>query len=150
MRRPWPRRARNSDSLGRGSENRSSARSRPSVERGDQKARQTGSRYGAELASISDLAFYHVSAKPVSNQARKPRLIRPKSLWVTPGTSPTSPEVVTVVFPHVRKVLRSGRYLPEIVSGNSGNRAEDAAGNALDIYSENSFGRVRLRITTMV
>jgi PKD repeat protein len=87
---------------------------------------------GLDLASISDLAFYHLSAKPVSNRVREPRLILPESVSVTPGLSPTSPEVVTVIFPHTGRGLPAGRYLVKIDSGDSGNGVEDAAGNALD------------------
>jgi Bacterial Ig-like domain len=87
---------------------------------------------GLDLASVSNPAFYHLSAKPVSNRAREPRLVLPKSISVTPGASPTSPETVSVVFPHKGKGLRAGLYMLEIDSGNSGNGVEDIAGNALD------------------
>lgn len=60
---------------------------------------------GLDLASISNLAFYHLSAEPLSNRVRQPRLVVPKSVSVAPGTAPTSPDVVTVVFPHRGKML---------------------------------------------
>jgi hypothetical protein len=100
---------------------------------------------GLDLASISNPAFYHLSGRE-----GKPRLILPKSVTVTAGASATSPDVVTVVFRHKVRPLRAGRYLLEINSGNSGNGVEDVAGNALHGNSKDSFGRVRLRITTMV
>jgi hypothetical protein len=105
---------------------------------------------GLDLARISKPAFYHLSAKPLSGRKSKPRLILPKSITVTASASATSPDVVTVVFRHKVKPLRAGRYLLEINSGDSGNGVEDVAGNALQGNSKVSFGRVRLRITTMV
>ena len=87
---------------------------------------------GLDLASVSNFAFYRLSARPLSNQMREPSLIRPTSISVTPGALPTSTEVVTVVFPQHGKALRAGRYLLKIDSGDSGIGVEDAAGNALD------------------
>ena len=87
---------------------------------------------GLDLASISNLTFYHLSAKPLSNRVPEPRLILPTSVSVAPGASPLSQEVVTVVFPQQGKGLRAGRYLLKIDAGVSGNGVEDAAGNALD------------------
>jgi PKD repeat protein len=104
---------------------------------------------GLDLASVSNLAFYHLSAKPLSGREGKPRLILPKSVTVTPRASATSPDVVTLAIPRKVKALRAGRYLLEINSGVSGNGVEDVAGNALVGKPEKSFGRVRLRITTM-
>jgi Bacterial Ig-like domain len=65
------------------------------------------------------------------------------------ATLATSPDVVTVVFRHKVKPLRAGRYLLVINSGDSGNGVEDVAGTALQGNSKDSFGRIRLRITTM-
>ena len=61
---------------------------------------------GLDLASISNPAFYHLSARTLSNRVREPRLIIAKTVSVTQGASPTSPDVVTVVFPHKGKALR--------------------------------------------
>jgi hypothetical protein len=94
---------------------------------------------GLDIGSISKLAFYHLSAKPLSKPVREPRLILPESDSVAPGSSPTSPEVVTVVFPHTRKGLSAGRYLLKIDSGESGNGVEDAAGNPLDGHYSGKF-----------
>ncbi len=85
---------------------------------------------GMDMASIEDSAFYHLSAKPLSSKVHVLPLILPTSITVTPGTTPTSPVVVTVVFQH-GKVLRGGLYTIVIDSGSANRGIEDNAENAL-------------------
>jgi hypothetical protein len=86
---------------------------------------------GIDYASITNSSFYHLSASPVSNLANAPATLLPTSISYTPGSSPTSPVVVKVVFRKGRPVS-AGRYLITIDSGSGDSGVQDVAGNALD------------------
>jgi hypothetical protein len=88
-------------------------------------------RTGMDLASLSDLANYHLSAIPVTNRAGRARMVLPTSVSVTPGTSPSGEQTVTVAFRQPGRGLRTGLYLLKIDSGAKGAGVEDDAGNAL-------------------
>jgi Bacterial Ig-like domain len=55
---------------------------------------------GMDLATVKDKAFYHLSASPLSKKADVLPMIRPTSIRITPGATPTSPVVAKVVFQH--------------------------------------------------
>jgi hypothetical protein len=93
---------------------------------------------GLAFASIANSAFYHLSAKPLANNVRVPKLLLPTAITITPGASPTSPEVVSVVFNNGHAV-RGGRYLIVINSGAGDAGIHDVAGNALDGNFYGSF-----------
>jgi hypothetical protein len=86
---------------------------------------------GLDLASITNSAFYHISATPLSSKVHVPKVILPTSILYTPGALPTDPVVVTVVF-NKGKVFRGGKYLVIVDSGTGDNGVQDKAGNALD------------------
>jgi hypothetical protein len=86
---------------------------------------------GLDYASIANSAFYHMSAKPLASNVPVPKLLLPTSILITPGVTPTSPEVVQVIFNNGHAV-RGGRYLIVINSGTGDTGVQDIAGNALD------------------
>ena len=86
---------------------------------------------GMDYASIANSAFYHMSATRVAKDVPVPILLLPASILITPGTTPTSPEIVRVVF-NKGHAVRGGRYLIEIDSGTGDAGIQDIAGNALD------------------
>ena len=86
---------------------------------------------GLDYASIANSSFYHMSATPLARNVPVPRLLLPTSILITPGATPTSPEVVQVVF-NKGYTVRGGRYLIEIESGTGDLGVQDIAGNALD------------------
>ncbi len=91
---------------------------------------------GMDLASIEDSAFYHLSAKPLSPKVHVLPLIMPTNITITPGATPTSPVVATVVFDH-GAFLRGGLYTIVIDSGSGNSGIESNAENAL---SGNFYG----------
>jgi large repetitive protein len=93
---------------------------------------------GMDYASIANSAFYHLSAKPLAADVPVPKMLLPTSISIIPGATPTSPEVVSVVFNHGRPV-RGGRYLIVIDSGTGNTGVQDIAGNALDGNFYGSF-----------
>ena len=86
---------------------------------------------GMDLASITNSAFYHISATPLLSNVSVPKTILPTSISYTPGTVPSDPVVVNVVFNHGH-VFRGGVYEVIINSGTGDTGIQDAAGNALD------------------
>ncbi len=86
---------------------------------------------GMDLASLTNSAFYHISAKPLSSKVHVPSLILPTSITFTPGALPSDPVVVNVVFNGGRPV-RGGKYEVLINSGTGDAGIQDVAGNALD------------------
>ncbi len=86
---------------------------------------------GLDYASIANSSFYHMSAKPLASDVPVPKLLLPTSILITPGATPSSPEVVQVVFNNGHAV-RGGRYLIEIDSGTGDTGIQDIADNALD------------------
>jgi hypothetical protein len=93
---------------------------------------------GMDLASITNSAFYHISATPLSSKVHVPRLILPSQISYTPGVLPSDPVVVTVVF-NKGKVFRGGKYEVLINSGTGDTGIQDVAGNALDGNFYGSF-----------
>jgi hypothetical protein len=91
---------------------------------------------GMDLASITNSAFYHISATPLSSKVHVPNLILPTSILYTPGALPTDPVVVRVIFNHGH-VFRGGKYEVVIDSGTGNSGIQDVAGNAL---SGNFYG----------
>jgi hypothetical protein len=86
---------------------------------------------GMDYASIANSAFYHLSATPLAKDVPVPKMLSPTSIRITPGATPTSPEVVSMVFNNGHPV-RGGRYLIVIDSGTGDSGVQDVAGNALD------------------
>ena len=86
---------------------------------------------GMDLASLTNSAFYHISATPLSSKVRVPKLILPTSITFTPGASPGDPVVVNVEFNRGRP-FRGGKYEVLINSGSGDSGIQDVAGNALD------------------
>jgi PKD repeat protein len=86
---------------------------------------------GMDLASITNSAFYHISARPLSSKVHVPKLILPTQIYYTPGALPTDPIVVNVVFNN-GKVFRGGKYTVLIDSGTGDAGIQDVAGNPLD------------------
>ncbi len=86
---------------------------------------------GLALASITNSAFYHLSAQPLSSKVHVPKLLLPTAINFTPGATATDPITVSVVFNNGHTV-RGGRYLIVIDSGSGDNGVHDIAGNALD------------------
>ena len=93
---------------------------------------------GMDLASLTNSAFYHISAKPLSPKVHVPSLILPTSILYTPGASPTDPVTVYVVFNNGH-VFRGGKYEVLINSGTGDSGIQDVAGNALDGNFYGSF-----------
>jgi hypothetical protein len=92
---------------------------------------------GMDLASLTNSAFYHISATPLSSKVHPPKLILPTSISFTSDGVPTDPVVVKVVFNHGHS-MRGGNYEVVIDSGTGDRGLEDVAGNALD---GNYYGR---------
>jgi hypothetical protein len=86
---------------------------------------------GMDLASITNSAFYHISATPLSNKVPVPKIVLPTSIRYTPGGLPSDPVMVNVVFNHGH-AFRGGKYEVIIDSGTGDTGIHDAAGNALD------------------
>jgi Bacterial Ig-like domain len=86
---------------------------------------------GLALASVTNGAFYHLSAQPLSPKVPVPKLLLPTAIDFTPGATATDPFEVSVVFNNGHKV-RGGRYLIVIDSGVADTGIHDVAGNALD------------------
>jgi hypothetical protein len=86
---------------------------------------------GLDYASIANSNFYQMSATQLASDVPVPKLLLPTSISITPGATPTSPEVVQVVFNKGRTV-RGGRYLIVIDSGTGDTGVQDIAGNPLD------------------
>ena len=86
---------------------------------------------GLDLASITNSAFYHISARPLASDVHVPKLILPTSISYTPGASPADPVVVSVVFNNGH-TFRGGKYEVVIDSGTGDSGIQDVAGNALD------------------
>ena len=64
---------------------------------------------GMDLASITNSAFYHISAKPLASNVHVPKLILPTQIYYTPGASPGDPVTVNVVFNNGH-MFRGGKY----------------------------------------
>ena len=86
---------------------------------------------GLAIASITNSAFYHLSAQPLAPNVPVPKLLLPTAITFTPGATATDPVVVSVVFNKGRTV-RGGRYLIIIDSGAGDTGIHDVAGVALD------------------
>ncbi len=86
---------------------------------------------GMDLASLSNSAFYHISARPLSSKVHPPNLILPTSITFSSDGVPTDPVTVTVVFNHGHS-MRGGDYQVKIDSGTDDHGIQDVAGNALD------------------
>ena len=86
---------------------------------------------GMDLASLSNSAFYHISARPLSSKVHPPNLILPTSITFSSDGVPTDPVTVTVVFNHGHP-MRGGDYQVVIDSGTDDHGIQDVAGNALD------------------
>jgi len=93
---------------------------------------------GMDLASLTNSAFYHISATPLVSDVHVPRLVLPTSISYTPGALPTDPVVVNVVFNNGHTV-RGGNYEVFINSGTGDTGIQDVAGNALDGNYYGSF-----------
>ncbi len=91
---------------------------------------------GMDLASLTNSAFYHITAKPLVSYVHVPKMILPTSISYTPGALPSDPVVVNVVFNNGR-TFRGGRYLVVIDSGVGNHGIQDVAGNAM---SGNFYG----------
>ena len=85
---------------------------------------------GMDLASLTNSAFYHISATPLASDVHVPKLILPTQIYFTPGATPSDPVTVDVVF-NKGKMFRGGKYEVVIDSGVHGAGIQDAAGNAL-------------------
>jgi hypothetical protein len=86
---------------------------------------------GMDLASLTNSAFYHISARPLSSKVHVPATILPTSISFTPGALPSDPVAVSVVF-NKGRAFRGGKYEVIINSGTGDNGIQDVAGNALD------------------
>ncbi len=86
---------------------------------------------GMNLKSITNSAFYHISATPLTSNVHPPKLILPTSISYTPGVLPSDPVVVHVVF-NKGHSMRGGNYAVIINSGTGDKGIQDVAGNALD------------------
>ena len=84
---------------------------------------------GMDLASITNSAFYHISATPLVDDVHVPHLILPTSITYTPGALPSDPVVVNVVF-NKGHTFRGGKYEVVIDSGTGDDGIQDVAGNA--------------------
>ncbi len=93
---------------------------------------------GIDLASITNSAFYHISATPLSSEVHVPKLILPTSILYTPGAVPSDPAVVQVIFNNGH-TFRGGKYEVLIDSGTGDSGIQDVAGNALDGNFYGSF-----------
>ena len=85
---------------------------------------------GMDLASLTNSAFYHISAKPLSSKVHVPALVLPTSISYTPGAAPSDPVTVNVVFNNGHP-FRGGKYEVVIDSGTGNAGIQDVAGNAL-------------------
>ena len=92
---------------------------------------------GMNLTSMSNSAFYHISAVPLSRSVRPPRLILPTRILFAYTGLPSDPVVVRVVFNNGHP-MRGGNYEVVVDSGTGGRGIQDIAGNALD---GNYYGR---------
>jgi hypothetical protein len=90
------------------------------------------SQNGMNLDSLSNWAFYGLAALPTAHRTRADKVVHPKKISITPGSSATSPVVVTLRFARSAKENLSGRELLTIISANSGTGIDDNAGNPLD------------------
>ena len=86
---------------------------------------------GMDLASVTNSAFYHISATPLSSKVHPPALILPTSINVSSDGIPTDPVVVSVVF-NKGHSMRGGNYEVVIDSGTNDRGIHDVADNALD------------------
>jgi hypothetical protein len=93
---------------------------------------------GMDITSITNSAFYHISATPLSSKVHVPKTILPTSISYTPGALPSDPVVVNVVFNNGH-TFRGGKYEVIINSGTGGMGIHDAAGTALDGNFYGSF-----------
>ncbi len=93
---------------------------------------------GLALASITNGAFYQLSAQPLSPKVPVPKLLLPTAIDFTPGATATDPISVSVIFNNGHTV-RGGRYLIIIDSGAGDTGIHDVAGNALDGNFYGSF-----------
>ena len=84
-----------------------------------------------DLASLTNSAFYHISATPLSSKVHPPALILPTSINVSSDGIPTDPVVVNVVF-NKGHSMRGGKYEVVIDSGAGDRGIHDVAENALD------------------
>ena len=86
---------------------------------------------GMDLASITNSAFYHISARPLSRKVHPPKLILPTSIRYTADGVATDPVVVQVVF-NKGHWMRGGDYEVVVDSGAGNHGIQDVAGNALN------------------
>ena len=86
---------------------------------------------GMDLASLTNSAFYHISATPLSSKVHPPALILPTSINISSDGIPTDPVVVNVVF-NKGHSMRGGKYEVVIDSGAGDRGIHDVAENALD------------------
>jgi hypothetical protein len=86
---------------------------------------------GLDLASLTNSAFYHISATPLSSKVHPPKLILPTSVFYSFDGVPTDPVVVRVEF-NKGHAMRGGNYEVVIDSGTGDQGIQDVAGNALD------------------
>ena len=92
---------------------------------------------GMDLASLTNSAFYHISARPLSSKVHPPKLILPTSILYSYDGVASDPVVVKVVFNDGRS-MRGGKYAVVVDSGTGDRGIQDVAGNALD---GNYYGR---------
>ena len=71
---------------------------------------------GMDLASLTNSAFYHISARPLSSKVHPPKLILPTNILYSFDGIPTDPVVVKVVF-NGGHSMRGGKYEVLIDSG---------------------------------
>ena len=93
---------------------------------------------GMNLTSLSNSAFYHISAAPLSRSVRRPRLILPTRILYAYTGVPSNPLVVRVVFNNGHP-MSGGNYEVVVDSGTGDRGIQDIAGNALD---GNYYGRL--------
>ena len=84
-----------------------------------------------DLASLSNPAFYHISASPLSSRAHVTKWLVPKGVLHKPRASRTGSVTVQVVFKH-KNILPKAIYEVLISSGAGNTGIHDVAGNALD------------------
>jgi hypothetical protein len=82
---------------------------------------------GLDQRSLANGAFYHVTAQPLSPRVHVPGTILVTGLSVSPQTSPTAPQTVTLTL-NGGQALRGGSYILKVGSGG----IEDVAGNPLN------------------
>ncbi len=93
---------------------------------------------GLDVASITNSAFYQMSAQPIRARWHTPKVMYVTAISYTPGATPTDPVVVNVVFNH-GILMRGGLYTVDINSGTGDTGVQDVAGNALDGNYYGSF-----------